>query len=151
MRRQFEERFEMELEKINQSLSHKAGVKRTDKVHQRIGRARRKYPSVQHYYDIEVKTSEDKLTATELLWSKNTQKYEQKENTLGIYFLKTSLSLVDEVMLWNIYNTIREIEFLQLSEDRSGFTSYLSQVRCRHDGTPAFRAAGLLVSQHCPF
>lgn len=110
MRRQFEERFEMELEKINQSLGRKGGVKKTDKVHQRIGRARQKYPSVQHYYDIEVRTSEDKLTATELLWSQNEQKYEQKENTLGIYFLKTSLPLVDEVILWNIYNTIREIE-----------------------------------------
>lgn len=110
MRRQFEERFELELEKINVSLSRKGGVKKTDKVNQRIGRAKQKYPSVQYYYDIEVKTTEDKLTATELLWSKNDQKYEQKESTLGIYFLKTSLSLVDEVMLWNIYNTIREIE-----------------------------------------
>lgn len=110
MRRQFEERFEMELQKINQSLHQKGGVKKTDKVHQRIGRARQKYPSVQYYYDIEVKTSEDKLAATELLWSKNEQKYEQKEKTLGIYFLKTSLPVVDEVVLWNIYNTIREIE-----------------------------------------
>lgn len=110
MRRQFEERFEMELEKINQSLCRKGGVKKTDKVHQRIGRVRQKYPSVQQYYDIEVKTTEDKLTATELLWSKNEQKYEQKENALGIYFVRTSLPLVDEVILWNIYNTIREIE-----------------------------------------
>src|SRR5690606_29574380 len=110
MCRQFEERFEQELKKIEQSLSRKGGVKKIDKVHQRIGRARQKYPSVQHYYDIEVKTTEDKLKATELLWSKNGGKYEQKENTLGIYFLKTSLSLIDEVMVWNIYNTIREIE-----------------------------------------
>lgn len=51
-----------------------------------------------------------KFTATELLWSKNDRKYEQKGSILGIYFLKTSLSLIDEVMVWNIYNTIREIE-----------------------------------------
>lgn len=110
MRRQFEERFEMELEKISQALQRKGGIKKTPKVHERIGRAIERYPSVGYYYDIEVKTSNDKLTATTLTWSKNEQKYEQKESTLGIYFLRTSLLLTDEVMIWNIYNTIREVE-----------------------------------------
>ncbi|MGH2643791.1 MAG: IS1634 family transposase [Chitinophagaceae bacterium] len=110
MRRQFEERFEMELEKISQALHHKGGIKKTAKVHERIGRAREKYPSVGYYYDIEVKTSEDKLTATKLDWSKNGQQYDKKEATLGIYFLRTSLPLIDEVVIWNVYNTIREVE-----------------------------------------
>lgn len=64
MRRQFEERFEMELGKISQALQRKGGIKKTPKVHERIGRAREKYPSVGYYYDIEVKTSDDKLIAT---------------------------------------------------------------------------------------
>ncbi len=110
MRRQFEQRFEMELEKIAQSLQRKGGVKKATKVHERIGRARQKYPSVQYYYDIEVKTNTDTLTATAVCWSKNEQQYARKEATLGIYFLRTSLLLDDEVMIWNIYNTIREIE-----------------------------------------
>jgi transposase len=110
MRSQFEQRFEMELEKIAQSLQRKGGVKKTGKVHERIGRAREKYPSVQYYYDIEVKTSADSLTVTEIGWSKNEQQYARKDATLGIYFLRTSLLLEDEVMIWNIYNTIREIE-----------------------------------------
>jgi hypothetical protein len=29
---------------------------------------------------------------------------------LGIYFLRTNLKVSDEVIVWNIYNTIREIE-----------------------------------------
>lgn len=110
MRKQFEERFEKELLKISDALERKGGIKKIDKVHQRIGRAREKYPSVQHYYDIEVKTSDDKFTATEITWSKNKEKYERKESLLGIYFLKTDLPLTDEVLIWNIYNTIREIE-----------------------------------------
>lgn len=110
MRRLFEERFEMELKKIAQSLQRKGGVKKAVKVHERIGRAREKYPSVQYYYDIEVKTNADTLTATEVCWSKNEQQYARKEATLGIYFLRTSLLLKDEVVIWNIYNTIREIE-----------------------------------------
>lgn len=110
MRSQFEQRFEMELDKIAMSLQRKGGIKKTAKVHERIGRARERYPSVQYYYDIEAKLSEDKLTVMEICWSKNEQLYAQKQATLGIYFLRTSLLLQDEVVIWNIYNTIREIE-----------------------------------------
>jgi transposase len=110
MRSQFEERFEMELQKIAQSLVRKGATKKTAKVHERIGRARERYPSVQYYYDIEVTLSHDNHTATALSWAKNEQQYAKKEASLGLYFLRTSLLLEDEVMIWNIYNTIREIE-----------------------------------------
>lgn len=110
MRSQFEQRFEMELEKIAQSLCRKGGIKKTAKVHERIGRARERYPSVQYYYDIDVRVSKDNLTVTDLSWSKNEQQYAKKEASLGLYFLRTSLVLEDEIMIWNIYNTIREIE-----------------------------------------
>ena len=110
MRTQFEQRFEIELEKIAHSLSRKGGVKKLAKVHQRIGRARERYASVQYYYDIEVSVSSDHKTATGISWCKNEQQYAKKEVTLGLYFLRTSLVLKEEVMIWNIYNTIREIE-----------------------------------------
>jgi len=110
MRVQFEQRFEMELQKIAQSLDHKGGTKKAVKVYERIGRARERYPSVQYYYDIEVTLSKDNHTATAVSWSKNEQQYAKKEASLGLYFLRTSLLLKDEVMIWNIYNTIREIE-----------------------------------------
>ena len=110
MRSQFEQRFELELQKIAQSLQRKGGVKKAAKVHQRIGRARERYPSVQYYYDIAVTLSQDNTKATALSWLKNEQQYAKKEAMLGIYFLRTSLLLEDEVMIWNIYNTIREIE-----------------------------------------
>lgn len=110
MRTQFEQRFEMELQKIAQSVERKGGTKKTVKVHQRIGRVRERYPSVQYYYDIEVTLSEDNHTVTSVNWSKNEQQYAKKEALMGLYFLRTSLLLKDEVMIWNIYNTIREIE-----------------------------------------
>jgi transposase len=110
MRAQFEQRFEEQLHKIADSLNRKGGVKRTDKVHERIGRARERYPSVQYYYDIEVSTSADNTIATSIAWQKNETRFAQKESLLGIYFLRTSLRLEDEVTIWNIYNTIREIE-----------------------------------------
>lgn len=110
MRSQFEQRFELELQKIAASLVRKGAVKKADKVQQRIGRAREKYPSVQYYYDIVVTLSKDNQTATNISWSKNEKQYSRKETSLGLYFLRTSLMIKDEVMIWNIYNTIREIE-----------------------------------------
>jgi transposase len=110
MRSQFEQRFELELEKIAQSLGRKGGTKKAAKVHQRIGRARERYPSVQYYYDVVVTTDKDNIIATALSWSKNEQQFAKKEASLGLYFLRTSLLLEDEVMIWNIYNTIREVE-----------------------------------------
>ena len=110
MKNQFEKRFEVELQKIYTAIHRKGGIKKIDKVHQRIGRAKEKYPSVQQYYNIEV--SEDKASrlATNISWQKDETKHDDKTNNLGIYFLRTNLNVQDEVMVWNIYNTIRETE-----------------------------------------
>ena len=110
MKTQFEHRFEVELQKIHTAIHRKGGIKKIDKVHQRVGRAKEKYPSVQQYYNIEV--SQDKATqlAKNITWQKDETKHEDKTNNLGIYFLRTNLNVQDEVIVWNIYNTIREIE-----------------------------------------
>lgn len=110
MKLQFEKRFEDELQKIRTALHTKGGVKKWDKVHQRIGRAREKYPSVQHYYDITVKSDAEKKLATEITWKKDGKKHQEKNENLGIYFLRTNLNVKEEYIVWNIYNTIREIE-----------------------------------------
>lgn len=109
MKLQFEKRFEDELQKIHTAL-HRKGVKKLDKVHQRIGRAKEKYPSVQHYYTIEVSSDAKTNLATEITWKKDQAKHAEKNESLGIYFLRTNLNVQDELMVWNIYNTIREIE-----------------------------------------
>ncbi len=110
MKLQFEKRFEEALQKINASVLSKGGVKKLDKVHQRIGRAKEKYPSIQGYYIIEVSSDEKKNLATALTWKKDETKHDQKNESLGIYFLRTNLKVQDELVVWNIYNTIREIE-----------------------------------------
>ena len=110
MKTQFEERFEQSLRIIEKAIHSKNGIKQADKVHQRIGRAKQKYPSVQHYYNIEVNTHERSNNVISISWQKDDQKNEAKQNGLGVYFLRTNLALKDEVVIWNIYNTIREIE-----------------------------------------
>lgn len=86
MRMQFEERFKLELQKIAQSIEGIGGVKKLNKVHQRIGRARERYPSVQYYYDIQVNDSDDKKTATAISWNKKDQRYGAKQTSLASIF-----------------------------------------------------------------
>jgi hypothetical protein len=54
MSAQFARRFKELLDKIASSLHKKGGVKRADKVHERIGRVKERCPSVHYCYDIEV-------------------------------------------------------------------------------------------------
>jgi len=110
MKLQFEKRFEQELQKIHNALHSKGGTKKADKVHQRIGRAKEKYPSVQRYYDITVSSDAKTGLATEITWKKDTDRHQEKNESLGVYFLRTNLNVQEEYEVWNIYNTIREIE-----------------------------------------
>lgn len=107
---QFENRFEQELQKIHSALHSKGGTKKADKVHQRIGRAKEKYPSVQRYYEITVSSDAKTGIATEITWKKDTERHQEKNESLGVYFLRTNLNVKEEHVVWNIYNTIREIE-----------------------------------------
>ena len=106
---QFEARLEEELNKIKQSLARKGGTKKTAAVNRRIGRQIQKYPSVAKYYKIEVQSNEQGNVET-ISWQKEEEKYRQSQEQLGIYFLRTNLDIADEQLLWDIYNTIREIE-----------------------------------------
>ena len=107
MKNQFEERFKVEIEKIRISLSKKRGTKKVDKVNRRIGRAIEKYPSIAKHYEVEIRSEEG--VVTEVVLNKK-QSYDLNEQTLGVYFLRTSLNTEEEKTVWEIYNTIREIE-----------------------------------------
>jgi transposase len=58
MNEQFRSRFEEGLQKIAESLTKKGGVKQQDKVHERIGRLKQKYPSIHRYFDIKTEVKE---------------------------------------------------------------------------------------------
>ncbi|MEO8148757.1 MAG: IS1634 family transposase, partial [Bacteroidia bacterium] len=106
----FETRFEEALEKIKSSVHKKSGVKKVSKVHERIGRAKQKYPSVHHYYNIHITTDKTNEQVTNITWEKDQELHQQMTDGLGVYFLRTNMPIKDEVIIWNIYNTIREIE-----------------------------------------
>lgn len=100
------ERFELEMETVRKGITKKGGTKKIEKVWERIGRIKERNKRVHQYYEIEVK-SEGKIVK-EIKWNK---KQKIKSNTRsGIYFIRTNCSIENESMLWDIYNTIREVE-----------------------------------------
>lgn len=50
----------MEMQKINESLTREGGVKKYEKVVERVGRSMQKYPSISKYDTIEYVRSESK-------------------------------------------------------------------------------------------
>lgn len=135
MNDQFLQRFEQEIQKISDSIHKKSGVKQLDKVYERIGRAKQKYPSIARYFDIEIeskpyiqekKIQKDKgqdrnkkqdnqaveikkpQIVTSIKWSIKTDVDINARS--GVYFLRTTLESDNEELLWQSYNIIREIE-----------------------------------------
>lgn len=123
MNEQFRSRFEAGLQQIADSLTKKGGVKQEDKVHQRIGRLKQKYPSIGRYFDIETQVSDEpepkRKKGSEPGKEKgrivSSLKWAVKEGVdinarSGVYFLRTSFQAQKEENVWQFYNIIREIE-----------------------------------------
>lgn len=124
MNEQFRSRFEAELQKITDSLTKKGGVKQEDKVHQRIGRVKQKYPSIGRYFDIETEVKEDVRTKRKRKGTEPVQEIKRTVTAIkwavkegvdinarsGVYFLRTCIDAISEQTVWQFYNTIREIE-----------------------------------------
>jgi hypothetical protein len=123
MNERFREGFETGLKKIANSLGKKGGVKQEDKVYERIGRLKQKYPSIHRYFNIHCEVvaetkkrksdksgnaKEEKRIVTSLDW--NVKEDTEINSRSGVYFLRTSLK-ESEKNLWQTYNTIREIEY----------------------------------------
>jgi transposase len=107
IKNRLEQGYEQQLHLIQKSLTKPRGIKRLDKVQQRIGRAKQKYPSIHHLYNIHLDIDINTQTVKDLYWQKDIQKAEEAKNKMGVYFLRTNLEQTDEALGWMIYNTIR--------------------------------------------
>ena len=119
MNNRFQENFEKGLSIISASLEKKSGIKLEEKVYERVGRLKQKFPSISRYYEInytvETETIKNRKTkentpvrkVKSMSW-KVKGNIEPNEQS-GTYFLRTSLEMSEEI-LWVIYNIIREIE-----------------------------------------
>ena len=107
MNNRFQEGFEKGLSIISTSLSKKSGIKTEEKVYERIGRLKQKYPSVAKYYEINYTVETENATnrktkektevrkVKSLIW-KIKQNIEPNGES-GTYFLRTSLLMSEDV------------------------------------------------------
>lgn len=105
----FKERFELELEKLAKGITLKSGIKTQEKVHQKIGRLKEKYPSIAPNFTVTCTLDQIQTNVIKIEWQAN-EIAVKKEKEQGIYFLKTSLKDKDEATIWKIYNALREVE-----------------------------------------
>ena len=109
MYQHFISRFEEGLQIIQKGITGKYGTKRYDKVHQRIGRLKEKYPSVHGMYNIDIEKNGKDLCVS-MKWNRISDNVKIIEENQGVYFIRTSLVGAMEELIWKIYNCIREIE-----------------------------------------
>lgn len=107
MNEHFSQRYEQGLEGIREGIHKKGGTKKLDKVWERVGRLKERYPTANKHYDIKVIPDAVNVKAIDLKWSK--KKTRPKSNE-GVYFIQTNLDESRETTLWTIYNTLTEIE-----------------------------------------
>lgn len=101
----FNKRYEEELNNLIQSIHKKGGTKKYEKVIERIGRIKERYSSANKHYKINVEAKDG--IAVKITWEPIKPKPPAQE---GVYFIRTNIKQTNETKIWNIYNTIREIE-----------------------------------------
>lgn len=107
MTTQARERFEKRLEAIQLGLAKPRGNKRSERIHQRIGRVREAYPSVARHYTIEVTCEGEKVTAIQYRYQPAAQ---SKATLPGHYVIRSNDLSLDGETLWRTYVQLTELE-----------------------------------------
>lgn len=102
------QRYQEELKEIEAALHKKGGTKSLEKVWERIGRAKERNRRVSARYQIDIESQDEK--AVSMKWKEKQQTKTTKDKAEGVYFIRTSYTGASEKQLWDIYNTIREVE-----------------------------------------
>jgi len=105
MQDRYNQRYEEELKNIADSVHKKRGTKQYDKVLERLGRIKERYPAGNRNYIIDI--IQENNIVSQINWKRKEIK---ERSTEGEYFIRTTLNCVEEKQIWDIYNTIREIE-----------------------------------------
>lgn len=110
-----ETRFIEDLTNLQKSVIN-GNIKLLNKVYEKIGRLKEKYPSIAKYYDIKVisndkrlKITNKKAIAVNINWKKKANK-EEKHNLTGCYVLETSHKNLTARKTWELYMALSKVE-----------------------------------------
>jgi len=107
IKNRFQIHFEQDLQRLADSLEKKGGIKKYEKVLERIGRLKEKYRLVARFYEIRVEEKDGK--AVKLSWKlKDEQGFEERFS--GRYRLRSSRTDLSDKELWNLYNMLTQVE-----------------------------------------
>jgi len=107
MKNRFQKRFEEGLGAIADSLNKKRGIKRYEKVIERLGRLRERYPSIARFYHIDLQHKEG--IVQKITWSID-EKEKLRTRFSGSYYVRSTRLDLDEKELWSLYIMLTQVE-----------------------------------------
>ncbi len=99
-------RLEVQLQEIKDKLSKKRTVKKTEKIHEKVGRIKEKLSRIGWLYDIKYTEDKEKGIVTDISW----ERQKGREKPKGEYFLRYTKNAISEDDIWQVYNLTREVE-----------------------------------------
>jgi len=95
-----------QLQEIKDKLPKPRALKKTEKVHEKVGKIKAKLSRVGWLYDIEYTEDKEEGIITDITW----QRIKEREKPKGEYFLRYTKTTICESDIWNIYNLTRDVE-----------------------------------------
>ena len=88
----------------------KGRLKRKEKVYERIGRAKQKYPTIWRYYAIDVGLDDKEKDVLSLNWHKKAREREQRQQLAGCYVIHSTCTHLSAQAIWQLYMTLNQVE-----------------------------------------
>lgn len=104
-----EQRFVNDITRLRNSVT-KRNVIKLNKVSERIGRIKERYPSIAHYYDINLILDEAKPEVLDINWIKKESR-EERSTLTGAYVIESSHNHLNAQEIWKIYTTLTQVEY----------------------------------------
>ena len=105
IRSRFEKRLEDELKRVQAGLEKRHGIKRYEKVVEKIGRLKERFKRVARRYEINVDRQEDTDRVTAITWERK-----EHDQQSGFYCLRSNQLDFKEQKLFDIFNMLTDIE-----------------------------------------
>ena len=99
-------RLEAQLQEIKDKLPKKGTLKKTEKVHEKVGKIKANLSKIGWLYDIKYTEDKDKDIVTDINWTR----IKERERPKGEYFLRYTKETISENEIWDIYNMTRDVE-----------------------------------------
>lgn len=99
-------RLEAQLQEIKDKLPKPRALKKTEKVHEKVGKIKAKLSRVGWLYDIKYTEDKEKGIVTDITW----KRIKEREKPKGEYFLRYTQATVSENDIWQVYNLTRSVE-----------------------------------------